>query len=63
MDVDCEWKEEDVFVDRDRLLNDDQETSRSIIHDIIGDLNIPTRAFMIDKILTCARQWLWIIFT
>ena len=48
MDVECEWKEEDVFVDRDRLLNDDQETSRSIIHDIIGDLNIPTRAFMID---------------
>ncbi|CAK7337886.1 unnamed protein product [Dovyalis caffra] len=55
-DVECEWKEEDFLVDRDRLLNDDQEVSRSIIRDILGDMNIPVRAFMIDRILACARQ-------
>ncbi|XP_011013429.1 PREDICTED: uncharacterized protein LOC105117465 [Populus euphratica] len=39
VDVDCEWKEEDVFVDRDLLLNDDHQDQLSVI--LLGKIDVP----------------------
>ncbi|KAL3610641.1 hypothetical protein D5086_001661 [Populus alba] len=54
-DADCDWVKRDFLVDRDQLLHD-LETSRLTIRDILSVMDIPVRAFMIDQVLTCARQ-------
>lgn len=54
-DADCYWVKRDFLVDRDQLLHD-LETSRLTIRNILNVMDIPVRAFMIDQVLTCARQ-------
>ena len=49
------WVKRDFLVDRDLLLHD-LETSRLTIRNILTVMDILVRAFMIDQVLTCARQ-------
>ncbi|XP_011008327.1 PREDICTED: uncharacterized protein LOC105113730 [Populus euphratica] len=54
-DADCYWVKRDFLVDRDQLLHD-LETSTLTIRNILAVMDIPVRDFMIDQVLTCARQ-------
>lgn len=54
-DLECDTTSEEFVVIRDMLLNHDAR-SRNIIRDFLGNVEVPIRPFMIDRILDHARR-------